>query len=62
MIKVDLTWQEELADKERSLRFDDDVMAGLKYYQKLTDLECAVVKLEVKSFGKGVHTTTCIVG
>ena len=57
MISVELKWREEITDKERSLRFDEDIMGGLKLFHKLIDLECAVVNMEVKAFGRGVHVT-----
>lgn len=55
MIKCVLRYQEEINDKVRDLRFDDDVVEGLKMFNKLMELNCAVVVMEVKSFGRGVH-------
>lgn len=55
MIKCVLRYQEEINDKCRDLRFDDDVIEGLKMFNKLMELNCAVVEMEVKSFGPGVH-------
>ena len=57
MISVKVTYQEEINDRERELRFDDDIMGGLKLFHKLADLECAVIKMEVKTYGRGVHVT-----
>ena len=57
MISVKVTYREEINDRERELRFDDDIMGGLKLFHKLADLECAVVKMEVQTFGRGVHVT-----
>ena len=54
-ISVEVIYQEEINDRERKLRFDDDIMEGLKLFHKLADLECAVIKMEVKTFGRGVH-------
>lgn len=56
-ISVEVIYQEEINDRERRLRFDDDIMGGLKLFHKLADLECAVIKMEVKTFGRGVHVT-----
>ena len=55
MIKCVLMYQEEINDKVRDLRFDDDVVEGLKMFNKLMELNCAVVEMEIKSFGSGVH-------
>lgn len=62
MMSVKITYREEINDKERELRFDDDIMSGLKLFHKLSDLECAVVKMEVQTFGRGVHTTNARLG
>lgn len=55
MIKCELRYQEEINDRTRVLRFDEEVVEGLKMFEKLTDLKCAVVELEVKAFGPGTH-------
>ena len=55
MVSCVLHYQEEITGKARSLRFDDDVVEGLKMFNKLIELNCAVISLEVKAFGKGVH-------
>ena len=62
MIKVEIRYQEELNDRERTFRFDEDVMGGLKMFHKLMDLNCAVVKMELESFGKGVHAGSDKIG
>lgn len=55
MVSCVLHYQEEITAPVRTLRFDDDVVEGLKMFEKMTELNCAVVHMEVKAFGKGVH-------
>ena len=44
----------------------EQVLASLSpdksLFHKLSDLECAVVKMEVQTFGRGVHTTNARLG
>ena len=55
MITVIIKYREEITSKERELRFDGEVMEGLKMFQKLMELNCAVVEMEIKHYGKGTH-------
>lgn len=55
MIKVEVKYREEINDKERSFRYDDEVTEGLKMFNKLIDLQCAEAVIEMKAFGPGVH-------
>ena len=62
MISVVLSYQEEITEPVRMLRYDDAVVEGLKMFEKLNNLNCAVVEMSIKTYGAGVHVNNDRIG
>lgn len=62
MLTVILQYQEEITEPMRTLRYDDAVVEGLKMFEKLNNLNCAVVEMSIKSYGVGVHVNNDRIG